>query len=214
MAAVTARALVYADAHGLASHGVSRVPQYALHLTNGRADGAAMPRVDACEGRRRAGRCAMRPRVPGVRARGGRGHRPVARIRRRVRRCDQQPSFRSGRVSPRGRGRRVARRARDGQLPGGHGDGRRAAASFRHQSDRGGVSAPNRSAAPHRPVAVGSRARQADGRREGRQGDPARLGAGCGGPSHDRSQGRAHRLHGADGGQRRARCWRSSWSSS
>ena len=29
MAAATARALVYADAHGLASHGVSRVPQYA-----------------------------------------------------------------------------------------------------------------------------------------------------------------------------------------
>jgi (2R)-3-sulfolactate dehydrogenase (NADP+) len=45
MAASTARALVYADACGLASHGVSRVPQYALHLTNGRADGAAQPRV-------------------------------------------------------------------------------------------------------------------------------------------------------------------------
>ena len=38
----TARALVYADAHGLASHGVSRVPQYTTHLTNGRADGAAL----------------------------------------------------------------------------------------------------------------------------------------------------------------------------
>ena len=45
MADATARALVYADAQGLASHGVSRVPQYATHLENGRADGAAEPRV-------------------------------------------------------------------------------------------------------------------------------------------------------------------------
>jgi len=45
MAAATARALVYADAHGLASHGVARVPQYATHLKNGRAEGAAQPRI-------------------------------------------------------------------------------------------------------------------------------------------------------------------------
>jgi (2R)-3-sulfolactate dehydrogenase (NADP+) len=44
-AASTARALVAADAEGLASHGVSRVPQYAAHLANGRVDGAAVPRV-------------------------------------------------------------------------------------------------------------------------------------------------------------------------
>jgi (2R)-3-sulfolactate dehydrogenase (NADP+) len=44
-AAATARALVAADAQGLASHGVSRVPQYAGHLRNGRVDGAAVPRV-------------------------------------------------------------------------------------------------------------------------------------------------------------------------
>jgi (2R)-3-sulfolactate dehydrogenase (NADP+) len=44
-AATTARALVAADACGLASHGVSRVPQYAAHLRNGRADGAAQPRI-------------------------------------------------------------------------------------------------------------------------------------------------------------------------
>src|SRR5438067_10815205 len=43
MAAATARALGYADARGLASHGVSRIPQYATHLRNGRADGSAMP---------------------------------------------------------------------------------------------------------------------------------------------------------------------------
>jgi (2R)-3-sulfolactate dehydrogenase (NADP+) len=45
MAVATAHALVAADARGLASHGVSRVPQYATHLRNGRADGAAQPRI-------------------------------------------------------------------------------------------------------------------------------------------------------------------------
>jgi len=43
MATATARALVYADACGLASHGVSRIGQYATHLSNGRADGSARP---------------------------------------------------------------------------------------------------------------------------------------------------------------------------
>lgn len=45
MAEVTARALVKAEAQGLASHGVSRVPQYAMHLRNGRAAGTAIPRI-------------------------------------------------------------------------------------------------------------------------------------------------------------------------
>jgi (2R)-3-sulfolactate dehydrogenase (NADP+) len=59
-AEVTAKALVDAEAQGLASHGMSRIPQYATHLRNGRADGAAIPSVlaarhgavliDACEG--------------------------------------------------------------------------------------------------------------------------------------------------------------------
>jgi (2R)-3-sulfolactate dehydrogenase (NADP+) len=49
MAAATARALVYADAHGLPSHGVARIPQYATHLKNGRADGAARPKVVAAK---------------------------------------------------------------------------------------------------------------------------------------------------------------------
>ncbi len=43
----TARALVYADARGLPSHGVARVLQYAKHLRNGRADGAAVPQIAA-----------------------------------------------------------------------------------------------------------------------------------------------------------------------
>ena len=45
MAASTAAALVRADAQGLTSHGLSRVPQYSAHLRNGRANGAAMPRI-------------------------------------------------------------------------------------------------------------------------------------------------------------------------
>ncbi|MGE5088895.1 MAG: Ldh family oxidoreductase [Candidatus Levyibacteriota bacterium] len=45
MAEATARALVDADLQGLASHGVSRIPQYATHLANGRADGRAVARV-------------------------------------------------------------------------------------------------------------------------------------------------------------------------
>lgn len=43
MAASTARALVLAEAQGLASHGLSRVPQYATHLRNGRVNGQAQP---------------------------------------------------------------------------------------------------------------------------------------------------------------------------
>jgi (2R)-3-sulfolactate dehydrogenase (NADP+) len=50
MAAATARALVHADAHGLSSHGVARIPQYAAHLKNGRADGAARPKIVAAKG--------------------------------------------------------------------------------------------------------------------------------------------------------------------
>lgn len=45
MASATARALVDADARGLPSHGVSRIVQYAAHLRNGRADGAAVPAI-------------------------------------------------------------------------------------------------------------------------------------------------------------------------
>ena len=50
MAASTARALVAADAQGLASHGVSRVPQYAGFLKNGRANGKAVAAVLRAKG--------------------------------------------------------------------------------------------------------------------------------------------------------------------
>jgi len=45
MAAATAQALVAAEAAGQAGHGLSRLPQYAAFLRNGRADGSARPRI-------------------------------------------------------------------------------------------------------------------------------------------------------------------------
>ena len=45
MARVTAKYLVAADAQGLATHGVARVPTYCGHLKAGRARGDAVPRV-------------------------------------------------------------------------------------------------------------------------------------------------------------------------
>jgi (2R)-3-sulfolactate dehydrogenase (NADP+) len=45
MASTTARALVAADAQGLASHGATRVMQYVAHLKNGRANGTAVARI-------------------------------------------------------------------------------------------------------------------------------------------------------------------------
>jgi (2R)-3-sulfolactate dehydrogenase (NADP+) len=41
----TASALVYADARGLASHGVARLPMYLAQLRNGRVDAAAVPHI-------------------------------------------------------------------------------------------------------------------------------------------------------------------------
>ena len=50
MAAATAEALVNAELQGLASHGMSRIPQYAMHLRNGRADGNAVPIIVKSKG--------------------------------------------------------------------------------------------------------------------------------------------------------------------
>ncbi|WP_439550865.1 Ldh family oxidoreductase [Falsiroseomonas sp.] len=50
MARATAAALVAGEAEGQAGHGLSRVPQYAAFLANGRADGAAVPAVVAERG--------------------------------------------------------------------------------------------------------------------------------------------------------------------
>ena len=45
MAASVARALVLAESQGQPGHGLSRVPQYATHLKNGRADGQAVAKI-------------------------------------------------------------------------------------------------------------------------------------------------------------------------
>lgn len=50
MAEAAARALVLAEAQGLASHGLSRVGQYATHLRNGRVDGKAVSEVRHAKG--------------------------------------------------------------------------------------------------------------------------------------------------------------------
>ncbi|NKC31009.1 Ldh family oxidoreductase [Falsiroseomonas selenitidurans] len=50
MAALTAQALVEGEAEGQGGHGLSRVPQYAGFLANGRADGTAIPAVVAERG--------------------------------------------------------------------------------------------------------------------------------------------------------------------
>src|SRR4051794_16098614 len=50
MASITADALIDAELQGLASHGISRIPQYATHLRNGRADGSAVPIIASAKG--------------------------------------------------------------------------------------------------------------------------------------------------------------------
>lgn len=50
MADATARALVLAEAQGIASHGLARVAQYTTHLRNGRVEGSAVPRVLRAKG--------------------------------------------------------------------------------------------------------------------------------------------------------------------
>ncbi len=50
MAQSTADALADAEAQGIASHGMARVPQYATHLRNGRADGHAVATVVRAKG--------------------------------------------------------------------------------------------------------------------------------------------------------------------
>ena len=71
---------------------------------------------------------------------------------------------------------------------------------------------PRRDAQPltDRPVAVGSRARQADGRREGRQADSARMGARSRRRSDDGCRRRASKARCCPRAVRRARCLRSS----
>lgn len=50
MARATAGALARADAQGIASHGISRVPQYGAHIKLGRVDGRAVPEIVRTKG--------------------------------------------------------------------------------------------------------------------------------------------------------------------
>jgi hypothetical protein len=165
MAASTARALVDADAQGLASHGVSRIAQYAAHLRNGRADGTAVPRiaherggavlVDAgCGLAFPACAFAVDEAIRRARAHGV-ALAAVTNSHHFGRRGVAPAACRRGRHGRDG----------DGQLAVGHARRRRQAPGVRHQSHRRGVPAARRAAAGRRPVAVRGRARQADGRR-------------------------------------------------
>ena len=140
-----AQRLTDAEAQGLASHGVARIPQYAAHLRNGRADGGAVAVVARERGGAVLVDAALRARVsrparsPWPRRSGARAS--SASLRRR----HQQPSFRRRRVSPAaGRRRRDGRTGASGNSPAAMpaAGGKRAA--VRHQSDRRRVSAARR----------------------------------------------------------------------
>ncbi len=104
LAQATAAALVYADAHGQAGHGVARIPQYATHLRNGRADGRARPRVLAAKGGATLIDAGSGLAYRGLRHGDRRGHRPCCRFRCCALRGYQQPPLRRGRIPPRGGG--------------------------------------------------------------------------------------------------------------
>ena len=200
MAAATARALVYADARGLASHGVARVAQYATHLKNGRADGTARPKVGVGERRRGADRRRVRARLSGVRA------------RRRTRRSGAHAisAWRSRRSPtaitsawPRYHLEAVGAAGLVGLAFGNSPAAMPAAGGKRAIFGTNPIAAifprPHARAARGRPVVVGGGARQADGGGEGGQEDSARLGARQGRPADHRSEGRPRRKHARDG---------------
>ena len=190
MADATARALVAADAQGLASHGVSRVPQYATHLAQrarrrrcGRRGGAREGRRGARRRRRRASRflparsrsseAIARARESGVAFAGvtNSHHFGVAAYH-------LEPVAAAGMVGLAFGNSPAAMPAAGGKRPI-FGTNPIAAVFPRRDG----------AAARDRPVALGGRARQADGRGEGRQADPARLGARRGRQSDDRPEG-------------------------
>ena len=199
MATATARALVAADAQGLASHGVSRVPQYATHLANGRADGSARPSIV-----RERGGAAL------VDARCGLAFPACAlAVDEAIRRAREfgvafvavTNSHHFGvaahHLEP------VAAAGMFGMAFGNSPSAMPAAGGRRPLFGTNPIAAafPRRDGASgqRRPVAVGGRARQADGRRQGRPRDSRRLGARRRRQPHDRSEGRARRIDAADG---------------
>jgi (2R)-3-sulfolactate dehydrogenase (NADP+) len=93
MASAAAAALAAAEMEGISSHGASRIPQYCSHLRNGRALGAAGPVVARDSKAACLVDCGPGTRLPGVRARGARGHRALQAIRRFIRGDHQQQHF-------------------------------------------------------------------------------------------------------------------------
>ena len=205
------RALVYADAHGLASHGVSRVPQYSTHLRNGRADGDAQPQiVNAKGGTVLVDAYAASPFPP--------ARWPSDAAIRRAREfgiafsgVTNSHHFGAGRLSSgSGRGRGNGR-PRDGQLAGRDGSSRRAAAAARHQPDRRSVSARTTAAPLLIDLSLSEVARgklMVAARRA--RSIPLGLGARRRREPDDRSAGGTRGLDAARWAGPRARCWRSS----
>ena len=200
MAAATARRSSHAEAQGLASHGMSRVPQYAAHLRNGRADGDALPGCRRGRGRRGARRRPVRPGLSGVRARRGRGD-PSAHASSVSASSGVTNSHHFGvaadHLCP------VARAGMVG-LAFGNSPAAMPAAGGKHPifgTNPIAAIFPRdaRRSADDRPVAVGSRARQGHGRGQGRPADSAGLGARPRRPADHRRQGGAGRIDAGDG---------------
>jgi (2R)-3-sulfolactate dehydrogenase (NADP+) len=204
MAAATARALVYADAHGLASHGVSRVPQYALHLTNGRADGAATPRVAHARGGAALVDAQCGLAFPACAF-------AVEEAIKRSRECGV--AF-VGVTNSHHFGATAYHLEAVGEaslvgLALGNSPAAMAMAGGRHPlfgTNPIAAVFPRRTAAPlliDLSLSEVARGKLMVAAKEGKA-IPLGLGAGRGWPSDDRSQGRAHGLHGADGGAKGA----------
>ena len=153
-------------------------PQYATHLRNGRADGDAVPRVVA-RARRRGAR---RRRAAGSRFPPARW-RSTRRSRARASSASRSPASPTAIISasPRITSSRSAPPGMVGLAMGNSPAAMPAAGGRQPIFGTNPIAAvfPRRDAPPlvDRPVAVGSRARQADGRGEGGQADSARLGA-------------------------------------
>ena len=198
-AASVAKALARAEADGLSSHGLARIPAYCAQVRSGKVDGSAVPRLvplGPSGARVDAGYGFALP-CPGPRdRRGGRARRRDLRCR-----CGRDPlaSLR-GRRPPCRAGRRARPdRADRRQLAGRDRALGRPAGAARHQSDRVRVPTPRGAAAGDRRLARQGRARQGDAGGAARRADSRRLGARCARAADHRCQGRARRHHAAAG---------------
>ena len=177
MALATAEALVAAESEGLPGHGLSRVALYAQHLREGRVDGKAKPAV--VKKQRRA--CL-------VDARGGLAFPAAAlAVKEAIKRaqrygiafCGVTNSHHFGaaayHLAPVAEAGLVGLAFTNSPAAINAWGGKKA--FFGTNPDRGDLSAARRRARRRRSFADRSRARQDHGLREGRQADPARLGA-------------------------------------